>query len=589
VLNAPILAIDTETNSLNPHHATSQLFAFTLADATTEEYYTRDGLDELREIARTPRTWVLANAKFDMHFLAKEGIFLLGTIWDVLTMARIEYNDHQSYSLDACGERIGWPKDPAVEQYITANKCYTMVDGDKHKHYDRVPRSLMEPYAKRDARVTYELRRHQVKVFKSWDESPVPVKSLVRLECDTTPVLFEMERRGIRVDQKYVRDALTDGRRRIAALEKELQNICGKPFTDSAKFLKSEFLSRGIPHGKTEKGNPSFAEEHLVANRAAHPLVDMILKRRELVKSIETYFANTLKYTNTDGRLHPNIKQAAAVTGRMSITEPAAQTWPTDEEHDHGDYPVRRSFIADPGCLILSMDWAQVELRMISDEAQDLEMIDAIQSGKDFHQETADMAGVKRSLAKNGRFAKLYGAGMARVATTLGVSEAIAQKICDAIDKSAPRTKAYVNSLMKSAKTSPYGFNWIGRRFWYPDKNFVYKYPNARIQGGCADLMRVALVGIAKILAGKKTYMLLPIHDEIVFNLDPGEHYLIPLLKQAMISAYRSKWRLDLDVSIAVGPNFHDLEEWRDGKAEGNSVQRASAGVSELSSELLAL
>jgi DNA polymerase-1 len=206
-----------------------------------------------------------------------------------------------------------------------------------------------------------------------------------------------------------------------------------------------------------------------------------------------------------------------------------------------------------------------MELRLMCDEANDIEMIEAFKQGRDFHQETADMAGVPRNLAKNGRFAKLYGAGVKRVADTLGVAMDVAKKICSAIDGSSPRVAEYTRELIAYADVTACGYNWLGRRYFFNmDKRGTFRYPNYRIQGGCGEILRFSIIEVGRFLrkeARPETFMLIPIHDEIVFNIHKDDLRLLPEIKRIMIGAHKSKRSLDMDVGVMVGPNFYDLEE----------------------------
>tara|TARA_R110000868_G_scaffold114551_1_gene306853 strand:+ start:34 stop:657 length:624 start_codon:yes stop_codon:yes gene_type:complete len=200
-----------------------------------------------------------------------------------------------------------------------------------------------------------------------------------------------------------------------------------------------------------------------------------------------------------------------------------------------------------------------MELRLMSDEAEDKHMIDAIKNGRDLHQEVADMAGVKRSLAKNGRFARQYGGGIDRVALTLGVNRSVAESICKALAKQAPRNDAYSKELIAFAQTHGVGYDFLGRRFFF-DRGFEYKMPNYRIQGGCAEILKMAIREIAEIKFNNKlSGMILPIHDEIVLNLHESDLGFIPQIKRIMETVYRPK-HLPLEVSVSIGPNMHDLE-----------------------------
>jgi DNA polymerase-1 len=202
-----------------------------------------------------------------------------------------------------------------------------------------------------------------------------------------------------------------------------------------------------------------------------------------------------------------------------------------------------------------------MELRKSADEAEDHPMVERILAGADLHQEVADLAGVPRSLAKNGRFAKQYGAGIPKIAQTLGITEALATTIAGAIDEQAKATAAYSRMLYRTCK--PFGTDWLGRRFYF-DPGFEYKAFNYRIQGGCAEIMKIAICDIGALLKAKareETFMLIPIHDEQVFNMHEDDMRLLPEIKRIMIAAQRDMKLLPMDVSIEAGQNMYDLEK----------------------------
>jgi DNA polymerase-1 len=283
------------------------------------------------------------------------------------------------------------------------------------------------------------------------------------------------------------------------------------------------------------------------------------MRHRRALKRSSAYWSNFLELEH-NGIIHPSIHQNKAQTGRMSISNPSCQNWSTDED-EGTHFPIRRAFIARPDCLIASLDYSQMELRKSADEAEDFPMIERVLAGADLHQEVADMASVPRSLAKNGRFCRQYGGGVPKMAATLGIEMHVAQKIADALDAQAKATTAYSRNLSKTCK--PFGYDWMGRRFYF-DRGFEYKAFNYRIQGGCAEILKLAIIEIGKFLkqhARSETFMLLPIHDEIVLNMHKEDLYLLPKIKELMIAAHRDKKFLSMDVGVEVGPNLYDLEK----------------------------
>lgn len=551
------VGVDFETTGLHPH-AGSRAFilGFTDTDGSKFSVKLENTLDierSLHNFFGNPNlTYCAHHAKFELGFLSAQfGVEVRGPIWDTEVNARIECNSHRSYSLQNCALRIKETKYPPMLEWLK-------IRGNK-AGYHWAPESLIVPYVEQDAWLSWRLRRHQVEVFEHWDvSSPVKIKPVVKLEQAVIPYLFEMEKQGLWVDVGYCKRAIEHEKTVIEQAKAEFQTLAGVEFVDSRKTLQPVFDSHGIHYGQTALGNASFTEENLRVH-SGHPVVGAVLKHRSALKRLSSYWENFLELEH-NGIIHPNIHQNKAATGRMSISEPSAQNWSTDE--DNPEFPIRRAFVAREGCVIASLDYMGMELRKASDEAEDGPMIERILAGADLHQEIADIAKVPRSLAKNGRFAKQYGAGIPRIALTLGVNTATARMISEAIDQQAQKTAAYAWHLQQTAK--PFGYDWLGRRFYF-DPGFEYKAFNYRIQGGCAEILKIAICEIGDFLkahAVGNTFMLIPIHDEIVLNMDKRDLHLLPEIKRIMVEAHRDKKRLAMDVSVAVGPNFFDLEEY---------------------------
>ena len=553
------VGFDVETTGLRPYQG-SKAFLLGFTDTKGEKFSVKllpdsPPHESLRLLFSNPKiTYCAHNAKFELGFLdAQFGIRVLGFVWDTEVNARIECNIHFSYNLQACALRIGESKYQAMLDWLKER-------GNKNA-YHVAPEAIITPYVEQDAWLSWRLRKHQCEIFTHWDtSSPVKIRNVVTLEKTVLPHLFEMERNGLLVDVAYCKRAEEYEQREIERAKNTFLELSGTPFVDSRKTLQPVFDRNGICYGKTELGNASFTGAS-VASSKDHALVRTLLAHRRAVKRLSAYWQNFLDLEN-NGIIHPSINQNRAQTGRMSISDPSCQNWATDED-DGTSFPIRRAFIARPDCFIASLDYSQMELRKASDEAENHPMIERILSGADLHQEVADAAGVPRSLAKNGRFAQQYGAGIPKIAETLGVNITIARAISDAIAEQAKATTAYSRYLGNMAKHS-YGYDWLGRRFYF-DHGFEYKAFNYRIQGGCAEILKIAICDIALFLkkhASEQTFMLVPIHDEIVLNMHENDKHLLPEIKRLMIAAHRDKKTLAMDVNIAIGPNFHDLTEY---------------------------
>lgn len=554
-------------------------------DFQTELSYS--DLNAFKDIFNNPKTlWVNHHIKFDLHFIRREGIEILGDVWCTLVMARVSRNDHMSYSLDSCGERIGVLKNTAVKEYLDSHGCfdYVTIPGKKTRiknyHFEQVPREILMPYALQDARVAYSLYQDQMNQFNLWNREGIkPITQVIELEKKTTKVILDMESHGILIDQDYCNRAAYFETARINQAREAFTLQTGRPFIDSAKTLTPLFKQIGFDAGTTAKGRDSFDEGVLA--RIDHPLAKTLLDYRNANKRLGTYFSSFIYYSRSDGRIHCNLNQGGTATGRFSSSSPNLQNLSDEDEADTA-FPIRKAFTASPGCTLLSIDYQAMEYRLMLDYAGQLDVIEEVKNGKDLHQACADLMGVNRKEAKTISFSLLYGAGIAKLAASLGVPESRAKELKNKYFSTLPKVQELIRGIINIAKRRQYVFNILGRPLHFPDSNWAYKAPNYVIQSGCADIMRIALCGIHEILKTKKSKLLLQIHDEVIIELHEDELDLIPFIKDCMIKAYKPKV-LPMDVSVNLGPNLHDLTPWKElvnGTPTGSKVQREGDGRS---------
>ncbi len=552
------VALDFETNGLHAKRGDRAFIVGVCIDGVTFSHYffgTLADAESMRLLVSNPKVRYLAhNAHFEMGFLKEQwDVEVKGHVWDTEVMARVHHNNHQKYSLQACALRIGETKYPPMLAWLKAN-------GPK---YHEAPEELIVPYVEQDARLSWLLYKDQCDTFREWQTgSSVHISGLVSLEMKTTKNLFAMREAGLHLNVPYCEEADAYEQNLADRSAEEFTKLTGAKYVDSAKTMKPIFDSHGIPYGRTENGNPSFAYDILAPSKE-HPIVRSILEHRDALKRSSTYWQGFLAH-HIGGVIYPNIRQAGAASGRFSAFEPNVQNWPDDSESPT-PYPIRRAFVAPPGQHLVSMDYKAMELCLMADEAGELQMIRDIIEGIDMHQRVANVAGTPRGVAKNARFAKLYGAGVNRVALTLGVSYEVALKVCEAIEADSPKIAEYARNLINYAKRSPFGYNWMGRRFFF-NRGFEYKYPNFRIQGGCSEILRIAINhsrGTVSTQGLDKPQLIIPIHDELVFRLSDRDLSLIPQLRDGMIDAGNGALtKMRLDVSVHVGPNMHDMEKW---------------------------
>lgn len=563
-MNKGKLALDTETTGLMPYHG-DRVFAIVISDGDDSYYFDTENSTCLHPylaslFSQPGILWFLHNAKFDLHALSQTfGAVPAGIIHDTAVGARLEFNDHLSYSLDSCAKRIGLVKSEEVEKYIRENKLTEKVPipGKKKKYvkmfFERVPRDIMFRYACQDALVTYWVAEKQLRRIEKVDsllpEAP-RLMEMVDVERSLTPVIWAMERDGVKADLEYSSEAMEFYEQEIKRCEAEFEKLTGKPYKSSPKLFAEVFESERAKWKYTEKGNPSFESDALES--FTHPAAKVILTSRN-AKSRVDFFSTFAYFADSRGFVHPSFNSGGTATLRFSSSEPNFQNLTNDEEASEERYPVRRAIIPPHGDFaLLSVDYDQQEYRMLLDYAGELEVIEAIKSGADVHQAMADMVGVTRKQAKTLNFGLLYGMGKAKLALALGITEDEAGELRKLYFAKLPRVKAFIDRVIGTAERRGYVYNWAGVRYWCEDTQFAYKMPNRIIQGGGSSIMKKAMCELAQVFAAEQAQsrMVITIHDELDFYIHRSEFHLIPRIKSVMESIYPSK-HLPLTVSMA--------------------------------------
>lgn len=577
------LALDSETTGLLPYHG-DFLFSLILADERESFYFNFQGypdadsdhvlsreehLQALKPLLEDPdRTWRLANAKFDMHFLAREGLLLAGRIHCTEVAARLEYNDHLTYSLDACAERaLGVRKDDQVKAYVRDHHLWEweQTPGKKTRSkrlfFNRVPLEIIAPYGEKDARLTFDLARHQkaqLEALAHDAKRPPKLPALTRVhdtECRLTRTCFRMERTGVRVDREYCERAIRfeDDRARIAA--REFERVSGETFVDSNQALTRAFAKVGEKPGRTEKGNPSFTDE--VLSELKSPLAALVQTYRDASKKANTYYRNFLYFSDHQGFLHANIRQAGTATGRFSYSDPNLQNL-NKEEGVTSEFRVRRSFRPRPGNVWVSIDYKAMEFRMMVDYAKQRGLAERIKAGLDPHDETAKMTGLSRKQAKTLNFGLLYGMGIEKLGLALDIPYDEARSVREQYFAALPEVQEFIRSVMRAAQINKRLFNWAGRIYHFPNPDWAFKGPNYLIQGGCSDVVKIAMNQIDDLLSDRKSKMIIQVHDSIELDMDPHELHLVKEITGIMENVYPAKM-LPLEVSVG-----HSWESWGD-------------------------
>jgi DNA polymerase-1 len=572
-----LLCFDAETTGFNSYHAAT-MFSVAISDGAVNYYFNfipYKGLDEkfvlkpidLLPITTKERAWVAHNAKFDLHFMNKAGVKPIGPVVCTEVMACIFNNNHKysgGYGLDACAKRwLNEAKDDRVKQWMDDNNAFTMgftPDGrsDKHYFFNLVPFEIISEYAMMDVELTFKLYNFLKKNMYENQAHATEIK--------LTNVLFEMERRGVLIDRSYCEAAKKFELDRAAHTETVLKALCGGEFTDSAKFLAPLLEARGFKLPTTEKGNAQVTDE-VLSQFPGDQLSRTLLEYRDATKRASTYFGNYLALADNDDVIHPNFRQTGTVTGRMSCFNPNLQNLSAD---DGSVYPIRKAFIPRPGFVFVSIDYAQMEFRLMLEYANQTDLIDKIKAGFDPHDATAELTGLSRKSAKTLNFGLLYGMGIAKLAKAIGVTDNEAREFKYKYFGALPGVKRFIRAASDSQAARGFTFNWAGRRYYLDAPKWSYKAANSIIQGGCADICKLAMVQLSDFLSGGTfdSRMVLQVHDEILFEIAPNELHIIPTLEKIMSSAYEAR-NMPLACSISYSlKNFNEMIEVPNDEAE---------------------
>lgn len=566
------LGFDTETTGLSE---SDRLFSAIIADAEESFYFNfqdypgvdpqlvlpREWIIRLQGVFSNPETIVyIQNAKFDMRMIAKEGVRLDCQVVCTEAMGRVLQNNHMSYRLaDQAPRHLGEEKDKSVDEYIKKHRVYTKyrVPGKKKQlqqpHFDRVPFDIITKYGGHDAYLHRKLGRHLVAEIRKKED----LEAVAANEQRLTKTCFRIERTGIKIDRSFTERALAheDNLRRKAA--EAFRDLVGVEYRDEKKLLCDVFTKAGEVIPKTVKGNDSLTDDVLATFKTPAAKAVQLIRTHE--KLIGTYYSSFLALATKEDLIHADIRQAGTETGRFSYREPNLQNVPKEDEAPelNRPYPVRGCFVPREDFCFVMIDYAQQEYRMMLDYAGQMDLIKAVMAGADVHQATADLTGLTRKQAKNLNFAILYGAGPAKMAAMMGVSEREARNLRDQYFMKLPFVEMFIRKVITVGRTRGYVRNWLGRRCHVSSPEFAYVLPNHLIQGGCADVVKVAMNRLDDYLADKRSRMVLQVHDEILYEVHKTELDIVPHLKGIMETIYPSRNGMKLEASVE-----HSWKSW---------------------------
>ncbi len=570
------ISFDTETTGLDVNNA--ELVGMSFCVKPHEAYYVpvpqehKKALEILKEFKPLfddkSNSWVGQNIKYDLLLLKWYGLDLHGKLFDTMLA---------HYVIESEGRRN---MDLLSAQYLGyVPVSITELIGKRGKgqgNMKDVPVEKIKEYAAEDADVTLQLKRAFEPLLKEKGVEFV----FENIEMPLIKVLRDMEFEGVQIDVPFLKSYSKQLEAEAKETEKKVFEQTGARFNLSSPRQVGEVLFEKLQLGenvkKTRSGQYATGEDILTKLAKDHPVVQEILDYRELTKLRSTYVDALPELINKKtSRVHTSYGQAIAVTGRLSSNNPNLQNIPVRTDRGR---EIRKAFIPrDKDHVIVSADYSQVELRIVAAVSGDPTMIQFFKDGKDIHAATASkvfnvpeekVTREMRRRAKSVNFGIIYGQTAFGLSENINVSRSEAKEIIDAYKKEFSHIQQYMDDTIAFCRENGYVQTLLGRRRWLRDINsrnwtvrgFAERNAiNSPIQGSAADMIKLAMIRVAKVLEEKhlKSKMILQVHDELVFDAFRDE---VPILKPLILDAMSNAMPLPNDVpvvaEIGVGDNW---------------------------------
>ena len=576
-----LISIDTETSSLNPleadligvsfSYAPNQAFYVPLAHKKVKGIKKEIFIKKIKPILEDPSIKKVGqNMKYDFIILKNNGIEI-ESVEDTMLL---------SYTLDAGNNRHNMDTLSEIHlRHKTISYKELVGTGKKQLNFSDINLDEATKYAAEDADVT--LRLYNLLLDRVNDEKLNKIYEI--FEKPMIKLLAKLETNGIKIDDKYLKKLSKKFEERLKTIEKKIYKISGKEFNIGSPKQLGEIIYNDLKIAKlkkTKKGslatNAKILEDLALTG---HKFPNLILEWRQVSKLKSTYTDALQEHiSKKTKRVHTSFLLAATNTGRLASSDPNLQNIPIKTLDGK---EIRKAFIAEKNNILISADYNQIEMRILADMADVKELKKAFRNNQDIHTLTASQVfnvpinkvnEEFRRKAKAINFGIIYGITQYGLAKQISVSNQEALDFINSYFKKFPEIKDYMNSTINTCRKQGYVSNIFGRRIHLRginDKNFSVRSfqeraaINAPIQGSAADIIRLAMIKIDKILEQDKTNntkMLLQIHDELIFEcLKKDEVQIKKMIKEAMISVSSSEYHMfsvPLEVSINSGDNW---------------------------------
>jgi len=565
---------DSETTGLNALEA--EIVGLSFSIKAHEAYYVsipadkneaQKILEKLKPIFENETKILIGqNIKYDYHILKNYNISIKNKLWDTM-VAHFLIQPDMRHNMDVLAETYLNYSPVSIETLIGKR-------GKNQLSMRDVSVEQIKDYAAEDADVTFQLKDKFVPKLKETETE----KLFTEVEVPLITVLADMEREGINLDVKGLKDFSAQLAEDITKVDEEIQQLAGTKFNISSPKQVGEILFEYLKivdnPKKTKTGQYATSEDILAKLEGKHPIISKILDYRELVKLKSTYVdALPDLVSSVTHRIHTSFNQVVAVTGRLSSDNPNLQNIPIRTERGR---QIRKAFIPrNEDYVLLSADYSQIELRVAASMSGDPGMCEAFNAGKDIHTATAakvygvpenEVTKDMRYKAKSVNFGIIYGQGAFGLAENLNISRTEAKQLIDNYFKEYEGIKKFMDGQVNFARENGYVKTLLGRKRWLRDitssnatvRSFAERNAiNAPIQGSAADMIKVAMINIHNELSKMniKSRMVLQVHDELVFDVYKPELDLIkPIIEKHMQHALPLK--VPVEVGMGVGVNW---------------------------------
>ena len=524
---------------------------------------------------------VFQNTKFDRLVFFAQGIKLAGVVFDPM-LASYVLSPEESHKLSNLSR-----------QHLSNIRAldYDSLGIPKGKTIADLDIDIVAEYCGLDAYATFNL----VPILQAKLNQVPELQRVFELEMQLEPILAQMETEGVRIDEQYLQQLSQQIEQDLIRIERQAYEDAGEEFNLNSPKQLSELLFNklGLNKRKSRKIKTGYSTNHAILERLQgdHPVIEQILAYRTLAKLKSTYIdALPTLIDPQNERTHTDYNQTVTTTGRLSSSNPNLQNIPIRSEFSR---QIRKAFIPEKGWLFLSADYSQIELRILAHLSQEPILLSAYRANKDIHSVTAQLlfdqeniTPEARSLGKTINFGVIYGMGAQKFARETKVTVKEAQKFIDKYRQKYARVFAYLQKMKREAIAQGYVKTILGRRryFEFSDRNLqrlrgsnpdaidltqlklnnsdaqlLRAAANAPIQGSSADLIKMAMVKLAKILENYQAKLLLQVHDELVFEVPPEE------LEDLQIQIKGTMENV-LEISVPLVVDIHVGKNWMEAK-----------------------